>query len=117
MKFLANENIPLASVNLIRKAGFDIVSIYEGSSGISDPDVINAANDQKRTIITFDSDYGELIFKHGLVVDMGVIYLRFPTSNPTIAGEVITAILEGEKLELARALTVVDPEKIRQRRY
>ena len=117
MKFLANENIPQASLNLIRNAGFDIISVYEGSPGISDPDVINLANAQGRTIITFDSDYGELIFKKGLFVEMGVIYLRFPTSNPSIAGNVVLSILKDQQLELQRALTVVDPEKIRQRRY
>jgi len=72
MKFLANENIPRVSVLLIRDAGFDIVSVGGEFAGISDPHVISYANKEQRTIITFDGDYGELIFKHGLKVDQGV---------------------------------------------
>lgn len=65
MKFLANENIPRISVLLIRNTGYDIVSVGDEFPGISDPEVIAFANAEERTIITFDSDYGELIFKHG----------------------------------------------------
>jgi predicted nuclease of predicted toxin-antitoxin system len=33
--------------------------------GISDEEVIELSIRQNRIIITFDSDYGELVFKHG----------------------------------------------------
>ncbi|MBK8553833.1 MAG: DUF5615 family PIN-like protein [Ignavibacteria bacterium] len=34
------------------------------------------AENEKRIILTFDRDYGELIFKYNLKTDEGVIYLR-----------------------------------------
>lgn len=43
-------------------------------SGILDSEVMQIAMDQKRTILTFDRDYGELIFKKGFKPEMGVIY-------------------------------------------
>lgn len=58
MNLLANENFPLTSVNILRKAGFDIKAIGVECSGIMDKEVINFANEEERTILTFDSDYG-----------------------------------------------------------
>lgn len=117
MKFLANENIPRVSVLLIRDAGFDIVSVGEEFAGISDPEVISFANTEGRTIITFDSDYGELIFKHGLKVDQGVIYLRVSTSRPKVAAEIVIPLVEKTDIDFSSALTVVDQDKVRQRKY
>ncbi|MEQ8472314.1 MAG: DUF5615 family PIN-like protein [Marinoscillum sp.] len=65
MKFLANENVPITSVNYLKSMGFDITSIGVDDPGISDEHVMTLAIEQDRTIITYDSDYGELIFKHG----------------------------------------------------
>jgi hypothetical protein len=36
MRFLANENFPLRSVNRLREAGYDIASITEDSPGVTD---------------------------------------------------------------------------------
>lgn len=73
MKFLANENIPVSSVLHLRSIGFDITSIGEDAPGISDTNVMNIAIKENRTIITYDSDYGELIFKYGYKPKAGVI--------------------------------------------
>jgi len=76
MKLLANENFPLDSVKLLRKLVYDIISIGEDRPSISDFEVMKIAIDEKRLILTFDRDYGELIFKHNLKPNEGVIYLR-----------------------------------------
>jgi predicted nuclease of predicted toxin-antitoxin system len=44
-------------------ADFDIVSISHLSPGSSEAAVMKMASSENRTIITFDIDYGELIFK------------------------------------------------------
>ncbi len=43
MKILANENIPLASVNFLISVGVDIIWIGHNHSGISDQEVMNIA--------------------------------------------------------------------------
>ncbi|MCF6237174.1 MAG: DUF5615 family PIN-like protein [Gammaproteobacteria bacterium] len=43
MKWLADENIPLTSVRLLRQAGLDVVSIGESQPGLSDHDVLELA--------------------------------------------------------------------------
>jgi predicted nuclease of predicted toxin-antitoxin system len=53
-------------VNALRSKGIDIVQIKEITSGVSDETVLETANRQNRILITFDSDFGELIFRQKL---------------------------------------------------
>ena len=62
--FLANENFPRPSTLILREHGFTIKSIQEDHAGISDLEVIKMALSLNLIILTFDSDYGELIFKY-----------------------------------------------------
>ena len=77
MQFLANENFPLVSVRNLRDFGLDIASIMEDSSGIKDTEVLARAVSENRIILTFDRDYGELIFRRFLPKPIGVIYFRY----------------------------------------
>jgi len=75
MKFLANENIPRASFRFLKDKGWDIEHIGETNMGVTDKEVMELAISEDRIIITFDSDYGELVYKYGYK-PTGVIYLR-----------------------------------------
>ncbi len=117
MKLLANENFPIASVRLLRELGFDIIAIGEDNRGITDQSVMDLAESEQRTILTFDRDYGELIYKHNYKPEKGVIYLRLDHYSPEEPGIMINQLLSVEKIETARFLTVFDGKVIRQRRY
>jgi predicted nuclease of predicted toxin-antitoxin system len=58
MRFLANENIPLASITKLRSAGYDVVSIIETMPEAKDTLVLEHAHHEARIILTFDRDYG-----------------------------------------------------------
>jgi predicted nuclease of predicted toxin-antitoxin system len=64
IRFLANENVPLATVRRLQEEGFDVVAVSTDFPSISDESVILFASIDNRVIITFDRDYGELIFQH-----------------------------------------------------
>jgi predicted nuclease of predicted toxin-antitoxin system len=64
MDFLANENFPLLSVRLLREAGHHVASIIQESPGSKDEDILARANTESLIILTFDRDYGELIYRH-----------------------------------------------------
>ncbi|WP_089726355.1 DUF5615 family PIN-like protein [Candidatus Thiosymbion oneisti] len=114
MRLLANENIPLADVLALREVGFDMVSITERSPGIRDEAVMQIAHVERRIIVTFDRDYGELVFRRRLPVPAGVLYLRFlPASPLEIAEYVARLIASGIKLE--GKFTTGDREQVRQR--
>jgi predicted nuclease of predicted toxin-antitoxin system len=64
--FLANENFPRPSILLLRKSNILVFSIQEQFAGISDEQVLQKAIDANLVILTFDKDYGELIFRYRL---------------------------------------------------
>lgn len=98
-------------------AGYDIRSIGDDFSGIMDEEVVQLALDENRTILTFDSDYGELIFKHGYKPSAGVIYLRWEGFKPEDPGNILVELFKSGKIDFSGMLTVISKNSIRQRGY
>ena len=117
MKFLANENVPVSSVNYLKSKGYDITSIGVDEAGVSDQQVMDIATKQDRTIITYDSDYGELIFKYGFKPNAGVIFIRQQLTEPLETAKIIEQLTSNTTLSFERTLTVVDLNSLRQKKY
>ena len=115
MKFLADENIPSNAVNRLRKAGFDVVWIVETSPGTSDEKILKKAHDEHRIAISFDRDFGELIFKKKSYIPAGMIYLRFIPKSPEEAAKHIVKIITQKHITFKNNFTVVHRDHIRQR--
>jgi predicted nuclease of predicted toxin-antitoxin system len=62
MKFLANENVPYATIRKLQAVGLDVTAISFYTPSITDEEVMAIAIQEHRTIITFDRDYGTLIY-------------------------------------------------------
>lgn len=71
MKLLADENIPYSVVSKLADGGYDILWIRTESPGISDIDVMKFACVEKRIILTYDKDFGELAVKDNLCPSAG----------------------------------------------
>jgi predicted nuclease of predicted toxin-antitoxin system len=117
MKLLANENIPAASILYLRTGGFDVLSVGADDPSITDREVMAIAIAEKRTIISFDRDYGELIFNQNYKPEHGVIYLRLEQFSPQEPGLIIERIVQQNEIDFERALSVIDRNSIRQRKY
>ena len=117
MEFLANENFPKPSIQILRSAGFSVESISETRPGISDTQVIEVAVRKNLTIITFDKDYGEIIFKQSISKPPAVIFFRFKGNNPLHAGEKLLDLLQQQSFEFSGKFTVIEKESVRQRLY
>jgi len=115
-RLLANENFPLDGVKFLRQLGYDVCAIGENNKSITDKEVMALAIKELRLILTFDQDYGELIFKLNYKPDQGVVYLRLKEYESFEPGQIVDQILRNEKLIFERTLTVVDENKIRQRK-
>jgi predicted nuclease of predicted toxin-antitoxin system len=114
MNFLANENFPMASIHIMRKAGFDVAAIIETSPGITDSEVLHMARQENRVILTFDRDYGELIYKSNRPTPKGVVYFRFLPSTPAEPGRKVLQLIE-KKFPLDNNFTVLERDRLRQR--
>ena len=75
------------------------------------------ANNEQRTILTFDRHYGELIYKHNYHPAKGVIYLRMINYTPEEPEMHVYRLLTIIKISIERTLTVYDGINVRQRKY
>lgn len=114
MKLLANENIPLASITALRVAGHDVLSLSLDSPGINDEAVLALAREQDRILITFDRDYGELVYRRRLPVPLGVIYMRFVPQTAIEPAETLQSIFE-QGIQIAGYFLVVERDSFRRR--
>jgi len=115
MRFLADENIPVASIRRLRAAGYDIVSIIEDSPGAKDEAILLQAHAERRIILTFDRDYGSLIYRRRLPGPAGVAYFRFVPTTPEELAERFIELLEAGRITLDGKFTVIERGWIRQR--
>jgi len=115
--FLANENFPKPSVNILRENGFEVKSIQEDSPGISDEEVIKIALGLNLIILTFDRDYGELIFRHSKDLPPSVVFFRDKGNDPTFAARILLNLLSNSDVSINNAFTVIEEKSIRQRFY
>jgi predicted nuclease of predicted toxin-antitoxin system len=73
---LVNENFPAPSTQALRAAGLDVLAIGESARGMDDRDVLALARAQARWLLTFDTDYAELVFRRRLPPLPAVLLLR-----------------------------------------
>ncbi len=116
IRLLANENFPLPSVNYLRGHGHDVLAIGTDYPGITDREIVELATREHRLILTFDRDYGELIFRHQMRPGAGVVYLRQFPHSPLEPGILVAKLLQSG-IPLASMLTVMNEDGIRQRQY
>jgi predicted nuclease of predicted toxin-antitoxin system len=107
----------MASINLLKSKGFDVKSIGIDHPGVTDKEVMAIALSEERTILTYDSDYGELIFKHQFKPTSGVIFIRYQPSDPLETARVVEELTTNHKLIFENYLTVIDKNSIRQRKF
>ena len=115
--FLANENFPRPSTLVLREHGYKVKSIQEDNSGISDEEVIKIALELNLIILTFDRDYGELIFKYAMDNPPSVVYFREKGRHPEFAGLSLMSLISNSQISLSDSFTVIEENNIRQRFY
>lgn len=75
MNLLADESIDKLIVDELRRNGHNVLYIAEFAPSIDDEAVLHQANLNRALLLTQDKDFGELVFRQGLV-HMGVVLIR-----------------------------------------
>ncbi|MBI3946375.1 MAG: DUF5615 family PIN-like protein [Armatimonadetes bacterium] len=115
MRFLANENFPLPSTRRLRAVGHDVWAVVEDAPGSTDAAILARAASEWRIIMTFDRDYGELIFRLRLPTPAGVVYFRFDPATPDEPAEHLLGLMAIDQIRLDGMFTVVERHRVRQR--
>lgn len=115
MKLLVDANIPVQIVHRLRELGHDVSYAADQTPGAPDELWLEEARLDSRTLITSDKDFGELVFRRGLMAG-SVVLLRLydlPIAVPIAWDEQKwrTILSQAEK-----AFVVVTEHKIRVRR-
>jgi hypothetical protein len=72
------------------------------------------ARSSSRILLTFDKDFGELIFHRGLPAGSGVVLFRITPDSPEEAADVALALVESQP-DLRGFFCVVTRDRIRVR--
>ena len=112
MKLLANENFPGEAVIALRAAGHDVAWARTDTPGASDRAIIRQARAESRLILTFDKDFGELVFRAGLAPPAGVILFRIKPRDPTYVAKAAVTVVESRD-DWAGQFAVVEPGRVR----
>ncbi len=115
MNFLANENIPLYSITLLRNVGHKVASILEETPGAKDPIILNRATKEELVILTFDRDYGELIYRHKFSAPTAIVYFRFDPKTPEEPANILLNVLKQKEISIEGKFTVIERNRMRQR--
>ena len=113
-RFLADENIPFEVVEKLYEKKIDIKSVSLLNPGADDIEVLGMARRQNRILLTFDKDFGELVFKLK-IKSSGVILLRIhPYSIDGILTIIHKAFLKiaATKIDLSLAFCVVEERRM-----
>jgi len=115
MRLLANENFPLDAVEALRANGHDVAWIREDGRGSRDEQVLARAQQERRVLVTFDKDFGELAFRSRLPASSGVILFRISTpSSKDVARIAVQALASRE--DWGGHFSVIEDRRIRMTR-
>lgn len=88
MRLLADENFPGPVVKALAQEGHDIVRVGQVHAGINDADVLALAIEEARWLLTFDTDFGDLVFLRNRVAPPAILLFRV---YPIIVADVLAA--------------------------
>lgn len=114
MKVLANKNFPQAAVRALRNAGHDVLWARTAMPGAPDESVMARAGAEGRLLITFDKDFGEMVYQHGLPPGSGVVLFRLAIPSPSQVAARTLEVLQSRS-DWAGHFAVVEETRVRLR--
>ena len=114
MKFLADENAPRTIVELLRCCGYDLLWVREHCPGMDDEEIIRLSISENRLILTFDRDFGELIYRLRMKNTPGVILASI--SDSQVCKDRLLELLKKHGDKLKGYFTVLTQHRIRRRK-
>ena len=114
MRFLADECCDGGLVRALRADGHDVLFAAESLPGAPDDDVLSAAFEGQRLLLTEDRDFGELVYRLKRPTH-GVVYLRFAVADRAAKVPRLRWLLDGLAERLPGSFAVLDADRVRLR--
>jgi predicted nuclease of predicted toxin-antitoxin system len=114
MRLLTDENFPAPAMGKLRAAGHDVIEGAQDCRAWPDERILQRAVAEGRWLLTFDRDYGDLVFKQRLPAPPVIILLREPHYRPTEPADWVLPLFDAAEDHTGRFL-VVSRDKVRWR--
>ncbi|MFA9430766.1 DUF5615 family PIN-like protein [Egicoccus sp. AB-alg2] len=117
MRLLVDENLSPRLITTLQRAGHDAVHVLDAGLGnTDDADILVAAAEQHRVIVTADTDFGALLAARGTPTPSVVTLRSSDHLTPDEQARLVVAALTqiGQELEDG-AVASLTPERIRLR--
>ena len=112
MRVLANENVAGDVVEELRERGHDVTWVRVDAPGAADEAVLARAVAEQRLLVTFDKDFGELVFARGAAASCGVVLVRISAPTSRELATVVSNVLESRS-DWGGCFSVVEPHRVR----
>ena len=112
-RYLANENFPAAMVRWLRDRGNEVLHAAETLVGESDAVLVHTALGQDRILLTFDQDFGELVFHQRQPPAPGIVLFRLKQQPPASVLPFLQGFFETNPV-LRGFFSVASPGQFRQ---
>lgn len=107
MKLLIDENLPPRLAALLSEAGHDAAHVRDlDAAGASDPQIIDLALTDGRTIVSADTDFGALLASTGAIEPSVILVREVVDLHPPELAVLLTACIEQLEAQLAAGAMV-----------
>jgi predicted nuclease of predicted toxin-antitoxin system len=111
-RLLLDENVSRSVGAQLALAGHDTLFMADIEPQAPDVRVLALCRELQRVLVTFDADFGELVFQRGQAAPAAIVLLRMHPINPDLAA---TLALQALHADVAGHFVVATPEGIRRR--
>jgi predicted nuclease of predicted toxin-antitoxin system len=113
LRILADENVHAGVVAGLRERGHVVEWLAETAPGTPDDAILARTDIGSWVLLTYDRDFGDLIFNRGMPCPAGIIYSRLERPKPEVLLErlealIATGVIPGQ-------FVVIDPDHERAR--
>lgn len=85
--------MPRVTGRILTEARHDVVYVADAASGSNDREVLSLARQQGRILVTFDADFGDLVFQHAEPPPPAIVYVRLSRIDGVFAGQLVASAL------------------------
>ena len=117
MRFLSDMGVAGRIVEWLRSEGHDAVHLRdEGLHRLPNGEIFRKAAEERRIVLAFDLDFGEILALSGDVSVSVVLFRLRNTSTPFVLGRLKTVLTDSGESLLKGAIVIVEDGRHRMRR-
>jgi predicted nuclease of predicted toxin-antitoxin system len=115
VNLLADESVEQQIVDRLRQDGHAVLYVAEMEPSIGDDIVLQRANQHRALLVTEDKDFGELVYRQGLI-HLGVVLVRLAGLTAATKAYMVAQAITLHGTEMPGSFSVISPGTVRIRR-